>query len=271
MSQTTLLLAGLPESGKTTYLAALFHLLRTQTTNVAELSMPNLPEDRDYLMEAESTWLRFQPLTRTVAAAPGAATIPLVRDGRDIQLSLPDVRGEDYEHLWEYGSVSEQLRDVAGAAQGVMLFVRADHVVAPSFIEQTPQEIDGTSFELEDWRAGEAPTQTKLCDILEQLAIVERSIPVAVVVSAWDATPAKDEDPSAWFQRRLPLLWQLLDTSSLPWASFGISAQGGDLTDPAERARLTSLPDSVSRIADPVSRQGDDLTAPIAWVLAGSA
>lgn len=266
MPSRTVLLAGLPGSGKTTYLAAIFHLLRTGSANAANLVMPELPEDRDYLMEAESAWLRLEALTRTVTASPGGATITVVRDGAHVQLSIPDIRGEDYEHLWEYGTTADRLAEVVGMATGIMLFVRANDVVAPAFLDENVEVVDGTTFELDDWQPEGAPTQTKLCDVLEQLRLLIRAVPIAVVVTAWD-TVGEGETAEAWLQRRMPLLWQLLDCSASSVSVYGVSAQGGDLSDPDELRALASLPSSTTRIAEPAVRRGDDLTAPIAWLL----
>lgn len=270
MSDTTILLAGLPDSGKTTYLAALFHLLRAGIENSAGLTMEQLPEERDYLMEVESAWLHFEPLIRTVATVPGRASISTTRGADLLTLSIPDIRGEDFEHLWEYGTTTEHLATVAASATGVLLFVRADAVVPGDFLDESVETVEGVSFRLEDWEPEAAPTQTKLCDILEQLELPARGVPVAVAVSAWDTVDIR-EDAGAWFQRSLPLLWQLLRAASSQFEVFGISAQGGDLNDPEDLHRLTALPNTTARIADPSVRRGEDLTLPLRWILAESA
>jgi hypothetical protein len=270
MTDATILLAGLPESGKTTYLAALFHLLRMRAPNKAGLALDHLPAARDYLMEVEAAWLRFEPLTRTATPVPGSAAIPAKRGGDSIVLSIPDIHGEDFEHLWEYGTTTDNLRRVIASSTGVMLFIRADDVRPADFLDESVREVPGASFRLEDWKPEVAPTQTKLCDILEQLRALAQKKPVAVAVSAWD-TVRSGELPAKWLQRTLPLLWQLLDTSGTPFEVFGISAQGGDLGNPEELEVLTKLTDTIARIADPSVRRGDDLTAPLAWLLSEGA
>src|SRR4051794_28061543 len=101
MTGATVLLAGLPESGKTTYLAALFHLLRMQAPNEAGLALDDLPDNRDYLREVETTWLRFEPLGRTAVPVPGSLSIPVRRGGGAFVLSIPDGRGEGFWQLWD--------------------------------------------------------------------------------------------------------------------------------------------------------------------------
>jgi Double-GTPase 1 len=269
VSDATVLVAGLPESGKTTSLAALFHLLRNGAPNEAGLALAELPEEREYLMEVESVWLRFEPLERTVAPSPGQLAIPATRGGESVTLSIPDVRGEDVEHLWEYGVATEHLVSIARVATGVLLFVRADDVRPVEFLDENPHEVDASSFRLEDWNPLESPTQTKLCDVLEQLGIVRRGVPIAVVVSAWDMVDS-GETPDGWLQRTLPLLWQFLETSASQMATFGISAQGGDVKNSAAREALARLPTTIDRIANPSVRRGDDLTAPLSWLIAKS-
>jgi hypothetical protein len=263
-----LFLAGLPESGKTTYLAALFHLLRTQSPNAAGLGMAELPDGHEYLMEAESAWLRFEPFVRTVEESPGSLIVPLERDGERTQLAIPDLRGEDFEHVWEYGASSSALAETVDRSSGVLLFIRADAVRGPDPLAPEVEQITtGETFELGEWSAQSAPTQTKLCDILERLGLLDGDKPIALVVSAWD-TASGAESPEAWVQRSVPLLYQALQANDLRFKVFAVSAQGGDLGDPTAVAAMSRI-DPAARVSDPDQRTGDDLTAPLAWLLEG--
>lgn len=270
----TILLAGLPESGKTTYLAALFHLLRRQALNEAGLMLPALPDQRDYFMEVERAWLEYEPLERSRHASPRGAALPLrTRDGGDFSLSVPDVTGEDFNNLWEYGARAPHLDELAAQADGTLLFIRADDVTRPRLLTEPPIiEVPSTDepveHSLDDWLPENAPTQTKLCDILEQLSYRQQPHRLAVVISAWDTVEEQDLRPETWLRMHLPLLAQWLATAaSIEWNAFRVSAQGGDVRDPAERQRLAALGDSTARLAAPEQRKGDDLTTPISWLL----
>ena len=59
-----LLMIGLRGSGKTTYLAALWHYLEFAEVE-DQLKLPQLQSDRDYLNSIRNNWLALKPVGRT--------------------------------------------------------------------------------------------------------------------------------------------------------------------------------------------------------------
>ena len=75
--------------------------------------------------------------------------------------------------------------------------------------------------------------------------------------------------PEDWVKRDLSLLYQFLLTNPDRFSCrvYGVSAQGGDVTDPATRTRLLAMVDATDRIeVSGIGVNGNDLSAPIAWV-----
>jgi hypothetical protein len=264
--QEQVLMVGLPESGKSTYLGAIYYLLRTGSDPRLQLLEP--PEERDYLQELENNWLRFKSFERSQHPAPKRVELKLGGPAEErVELSMPDVTGESYNQLWEDGTWRAPVLDVARAASGLLLFVRADTVKSPELIDvANPVLADGR---LSDWHPRIAPTQSKLCDLLESV-IAERAEPilkVAVLVSAWDEAADLEISPERWLELQTPLLWQWLTAQEHPFSFevFGVSAQGGNLDDSNVKERLAAHGDPKTRLLDGPGADGP--LDPLLWLL----
>jgi hypothetical protein len=266
-SAIDILTLGLPESGKSTYLGALYYLLRKRADE--RLQLASDPKERDYLQELENHWLRFRAFERSTH--PGAREIQLDLRGPstgEVSLSIPDISGESYNHLWEDGIWSTSVRELAASADGIMLFLRPAKLKVPELIDVSlPPQEDGS--QPVDWKAEMSPTQSVICDLLELIGN-ERSSPVesiAVVVAAWDTATDLGVEPAKWLELQVPLLWQWLSAQEDPFRFqvFGISAQGGDVDDEETRKRLAENPDPLTRVLD--GPGADGLLDPLLWLL----
>jgi hypothetical protein len=258
-------MVGLPASGKSTYLGALYYLLRKGGD--PRLSLVQLPEERDYAQELEETWLRFKPFERSNLPAPKPLDLELAEaQGDKFEFSIPDVTGESYKELWEHGVWREPVRRLAIEAHGMLLFIHPGNLIAPDLIDVSVGSAE--QGRLSSWAPEDAPTQAMLCDVLESIS-EERGgqLPrTAVVVSAWDKMGDLGVDPRQWVELQTPLLWQWLASRGDRFAFevFGISAQGGDVSNESIREELAKDPDPLSRLLR--GSGANDLIDPLLWV-----
>jgi hypothetical protein len=263
-AQPVIIMVGLPESGKSTYLGALYHALGRPGDD--GLRLARAPEDREYLLELERRWLALTPLERSRHHGAKDVQIPiLTADGAELVLAIPDVVGEDYLDAWLHGGWREGLLDWLNRANGILLFVRADNVQEATLIS-VDTVTDSPNKKSDRWDPNTTPTQAMLCDLLEQIAEARAGTlpPIAVVVAAWDEAAQVNLPPPAWLNWRTPLLDQRLraNEAEVPFKVFGVSAQGGNLHDEAVRQSLAS------HIEDrPLPKNGSPLTAPLKWLL----
>jgi hypothetical protein len=260
------LMVGLPETGKSTYLGALFNLLKDD--GFEGIRLQALPAERDYLMEIERAWLSLEPLPRSSHQAPKNVEFSLLlsEPPRMLALQIPDIVGETYKNAYEYGQWDEPLETLIHDASGLLLFIRADTIAIPELIRiDTDQPTHGNGS-TQPWRAELSPTQAVISDLLEQVsALREGSVPpLAVLISAWDTVAQHGLTPPEWLAWQLPLLYQWLSarTPHVTAHVFGVSAQGGELLDENVRKRLAS-----NAAQRPVPANGDPLTAPLRWLL----
>jgi hypothetical protein len=274
MANAHVMLAGLPGSGKTTYLAALWHQVRTQTGST-RFTLQSEPDPRDYFYDIERQWLGLKKLERSVFAEPRAAQLPLLnREKEAIELDIPDIPGETYRHLWETGTLSPSVQDIAQSADGIILFLRADALVRVTLVEDEMTERDtdkDATVEVNPWTRAIAPTQAKLCDLLETLESIRQRLPrIAVAISAWDKAIDTDLEPDAWLEINTPLLWQFLASrgDAVAFEIFGVSAQGGDVDDPTIRENLAAIDPPGERVTV-WSDAGitKDIAEPLEWLL----
>lgn len=285
-----LLFMGLPGSGKTTFLAALWHVLHDQGSET-RLKFRRLSEDRTYLHEITADWQKCSQVQRTKLEHEQVVNLILTSGTTEFEITVPDLSGEGFEQQLRDRKIGVKHHENVQRATGLVLFVhaRVKEGARLSYSRQLSAVLDGApphqlagadaaagnarKSAIEPWSTEKLPTQVALVELL-QLALesVVRKVRVAVVVSAWDLVEKASftGTPRAYLKRELPLLRQFLDSNDdrLEYTVFGVSAQGGDITVAAEKAELLGLDDALKRIKVVYDNEiSQDITGPIAWLL----
>lgn len=274
-----ILMLGLPESGKTTFLAALWHRLNDPSAP-SRLQLQALGKgDRSYLNHIADAWSRHEQVVRTPRNVQHKVEIYLKnggeRHGGTFVLEIPDLSGESFEEHLETRSWTTGYAELVERCRGLILFIHPDSAVQPHRIA----EADEILGELEGSGVGDdvdpadlggieppLPTAVALIELLQFHDAKRPGLPVAIAVSAWDLLEDIGESPEQFLEKRLPLLHQYLTVASAtrPFTVFGVSAQGGDYE--TDREILVELnPEQRTRIRAS-SEQGNDLTLLIAWM-----
>jgi hypothetical protein len=280
---TNLLFVGLPKSGKTTYLAALWHVLEDQSSTTT-LKRKRNSVDRTYLNQIAEAWRACTPVPRT-ALQSDDTTVALHLEGDgfgEFTLTVPDLGGEAFEQQLEHRKMSTAHAALFREANGVLMFVDPDVERGTQISEQeqiaasiggateVPSGANGHAAVPAPWKVEMLPTQAKLVELLQfLLELVDKRLRVAVVVSAWDLVADIGQAPREYVSGRMPLLRQFLDANDdvFDHAVFGISAQGGAIPD--DKSKLLGL-DSLKRIKVCLENESDhDITKPLAWLLGG--
>jgi hypothetical protein len=281
---TNLLFVGLPQSGKTTYLAALWHVLEDQTS-ATKLKLKQLSGDRTYLNSIVEAWRACTPVPRTTLQTDDTTVaLHLEGDGLgEFTLSVPDLSGEAFEQQIEHRKMSAARVALFHEANGVVLFVHPDVRKGTQISDQdqitasiggaiaAESGASGHTAVPVPWKAEMLPTQAKLVELLQFLLdLVDQRLRVAVVVSAWDLVADVGQTPLEYVSGRMPLLRQFLHANDdiVDHTVFGVSAQGGAIPD--DKFKLLEL-DSLKRIRVCHGSEYDqeDITKPLAWLLGG--
>lgn len=270
-------LVGLPESGKTTFVAALYHVLQQPEENFC-LTLTKTPPDSTYLDKIAKYWLNNAPMPHTASGTfePINLQIREKQSNQEFVITFPDLSGEEFNHQWELREWNGGYRDLSGEIDGILLFIHPS-IVKPLTIqdrdtvigEGTPQDVPDTNTPYE---AKDAPTGIKLIELLQFIREVVpegKSIYLATIISAWDIEAnipgRKAYRPSDWLSHQIPLLYQYL-LSNDDWLIsqvFGVSAQGGDYETDIEKLTGLGALKKIQVVTD--SSQSNDISIPIRW------
>jgi hypothetical protein len=268
---------GLPGSGKTTYLAALWHLVTEREIPLA-LSLHSLGAgDNTYLNSIAARWRNAKTQERTELGAEHLVSMNLQdKAGNLVQLTFPDLSGELFKGLWQDRECDKKNVPLLNARDSMMLFVHADKVVSPRWIVDEIEDIKALGVQPGEheevpWDPAMAPTQVMLVDVLQMLNRTPLGTPpsrLAVILSAWDKVEPEGRLPSQFVAERLPLLHQHLESMHLlhGWKAFGVSAQGGDFSVDTERLLAEDIPSKRIRVRGD-GGNSHDLSELVRWLV----
>jgi hypothetical protein len=290
---STLILLGLTDTGKTNFLVALDVVLDRQS-DPDSLVHSDLAADRTYLQPLKEQWLRGEVFKRTNRLQPPPPHQLLVRHpatGTSVGFYVPDLAGETFDAQFVTRSIPLDLCNRLQQATGLLLFVHCDHnadhdlLEHPIFMDASPisaEPVSSTIEPLSEWRLEDASQQAKLVDLLQFIAEIgprQQPLRVAVMISAWDLVENAPQlrshsaetptNPRQFLTQRWPLLNQFLRShaETFRFRVFGVSARGGGHTS-EEIARLTDFvyPSDRVILVDGTHRS-NDITRPVRWLL----
>jgi len=276
VSPRRVLVVGLPETGKSSFIHALDEVLKHPVTP-HDLRSYGLAPDRSYIQSGKPKFLAGQKLDRTDRQIEDTSVELLFEHpptGQRGRLLLPDKKGEIFRDQWVDRQWRKDYRESLEGIAGVLVFVRADEKSRNDELLGTlAKEAGESNKEPRPWNLKDASGQVQLVDVLQ--FIVERGevpqpLRIAVLISAWDtvgqAGDLRPRDPTKFLDREWALLAQYLRANPHFFNEkiFGVSAYGGPPGElgelfeqpPHERAQLTEGTETMR-----------DLTRPLRWLL----
>jgi Double-GTPase 1 len=288
MSDRSITICGFPESGKTTYLAALWHLVtaRADQTSLRFESLRN--GDSSHLNALAARWRDGLTQIRTDIRSNQLVSMNLLdASSVPLRLTFPDLSGESYRVMFEDRDCSPALAEILTSGAGMLFFIHADRIQEPHLVVNVAAQSEALGSPIPagqevPWSPTLSPTQIKIVDLLQLLCLPPLQIGfrrIAIVLSAWDKVAEDGRTPEEFLTERLPLLDQYLRSGADKWIwrVYGVSAQGADYekeneklsgTPLAKLQQLRALDEPSMRIR--VLSQGSesrDLTEPIAWLM----
>jgi hypothetical protein len=283
---------GLPASGKTTFLAALWHLVEAGEAT-SRLSLDSYEGDLTYLNRIAEAWRNFQKVPRTSQVGDVNVTIHLVNRQTGVKGAafFPDLAGETFDGQVESRRCRPEFVEAVAQDDGILFFISADvksdsmsvvelnsmlphdaMVGVNAGIEQESKPETSAPAPMPEWTPKLIPTQVRAVQLLSDFLrppFEQRLRRLAVIISAWDLTDGMNLEPQAWLSKNMPLFSQFLQTNSASFAHqvYGVSAQGIKLEDKTavhEAAQLVSS--RRIRVIGP-NENGHDLTAPLVWLM----
>ncbi len=288
MTDRSITICGFPESGKTTYLAALWHLVTARADQIS-LRFESLRNgDSSHLNELAARWRDGLTQIRTDIRSRQLVSMNLLDSSNvPLRLSFPDLSGESYRVMFEDRECAPAVAEILSRGEGMLFFVHADRIRHPHLVVSIVSQSNalGTSIPLGQevaWSPNLAPTQVQIVDLLQLLRLPPLQVRlqrIAIVLSAWDKVADERRTPEEFLREQLPLLDQYLRSGAdgWLWRVYGVSAQGADYEKENEKlsdSQLKKLQD-LRALDEPSMRiqvvsessESRDLTEPIAWLM----
>lgn len=269
-------LIGLPHSGKTTFLAALWHLLTSGEMRSLWV-LDHLDGDNQYLETIVGAWRSGDEVPHTSMQSECTVVIHVRNQtsGDRFALSFPNLSGESFDMQCLVRRCKPEYVQRINVGGGILLFINANKPTDGITILDLG-ELGNTDEppESKSWSAKMIPEQVRLVELLQfatRRPFERRKRRIAIVVSAWDTVLTPRPSPEDWLARERPLLHQYLASNSLVWRHrvFGVSAQGGDVKRADRKAALLELtPSKKIECVGPEVESPHDLMCPVRWISA---
>ncbi len=96
-------IAGIPGAGKTTYIAALWDIIKRKSGDM-ELQFSTNPENTSYLNEIWEYWVSLKNIDRSKTPAPENISINVKKgvDGEELAIDIPDFMGEQFQKIIDH-------------------------------------------------------------------------------------------------------------------------------------------------------------------------
>ncbi|MBN1063621.1 TRAFAC clade GTPase domain-containing protein [Clostridium botulinum] len=273
MNKYSYFIIGMPEAGKTTFLAALWYCLTNSNKNRLRFKKSNT--NLNYLSKICEDWAQVKTIPRTKQGFEELdITLVLEDDNRkEIELTFPDLSGETFQSQYNNREMTSELAKYIISSSEIILFINPMTVNETNLIAEIPRQIRGDK-ENSNIQNNEVntrvPLQVELVELLQFIKYIRNKLPIKleVLVSAWDVIEddvnTKELKPEEYIREHLPLLWQYIVANAefYDGVFFGISAQGGFLKN---RDKLLEIEDPCDRvfIIDNYGKRSGDITLPL--------
>jgi hypothetical protein len=281
--ERSILIVGMPSTGKTSFLAALQHYVETDLKD-KPLNQYKYSPDSEYLNKIHNRWLNCHQQSRTIQENEANRKVEMFLEDCNTKerftLNIPDIAGETFTQHWELRSWEIEYKDIVERSSGILFFIHPENIKAHSILTDVANVLEeftdsDESNDIVQWNPSLSPTQVIAVDLLQQhLDYLPQStkIPIALIISAWDTVYCVEDGitPNEWLELNMPLLHQFLNANSelLEFNTYGISAQGGDFNETSITFKLRELDEPAERfIVQEDTSTHKDISAPITWVI----
>ena len=285
--QCIFLMMGLPKTGKTTFLAALWYVVNHPDELPLALKLNRLQGDDSYLNLIQKNWLRFEQVDRTKIGSEKVASMELIdpQISKVGQILFPDLSGERFRQQFEERVCSKYYVGQVQESVGALFFIHSGEIIPPTRIDEAESLAQTIRSPAEEpihnqeehpvpWESSQASTQVKQVELLQFLSVIpnlRKPFHIAIILSAWDLICEISNFPKEFLKKRLPLFDQYLKTNSDQFITkvFGVSAQGATYDEEDSRVRLAdkSYNPSERILVKSENVDSHDITEPVKWLM----
>lgn len=261
------LIAGLPEAGKTTYIAALSYQLHNPNDK-QKLSIRELPNDMSVINRLQNPWLEQRIVDRTSRGKVTDLEFKLKRnaDGKSLDVNMPDIAGEDFSSLLE--KQCEIINSWNDKPDSLLFFIKKipTLVLTESFGDENKESASQDKIpKFTSQHIYEGVQNVLLIKELRRLFPWKR---IAVGLTSWDLHNS-EEKPNDYLKQECPFLGNFLNQYFPEAYIFGISAQGWQYDEnmDIDDCMNKTIEGERSFVITPEGEKSYDITLPLDYLL----
>lgn len=235
-------IAGVPDAGKTTYIAALWDIIKRNGSHL-ELQFTTNPENTTYLNEIWEYWVSMKKIERSNIPVPDDITINVKRtkDGEELELDIPDFMGEQFQKIIDH-TLPDNIKQWIEQSDRMLYFINVlDDNIKDDMEQGDNQAEENTDRDTEKKKAPLLSPEKMMqasqnMMVLKYIANHTKMKRVAIGLSAWDIKMKGGKAPEEFLKQRSPALYNFIKWHFKDCVFFGVSAQGFDYKEKNERA-----------------------------------
>lgn len=214
---------GLPEAGKSSFIAALSHLLQFREVPTV-LTLARLSAEDKYLFEMRSAWQNCKPFGRTGGGPVHPINLHLLTArSSQVDVFFPDVVGEEFEEQWRGREWSAEFTEAVSSSSALLLFINARTLAKPvSKVDVANAEIEilkAIGVDAEDIEGVDIPV-TRVTEIKPDASTNAGEAIVREVATQGAEGVIAIHDPKIWNPRNADAQVKIVDILQ-ELASFG--------------------------------------------------
>lgn len=233
-------ISGLPNAGKTTFIAALWDILRMRNNEAQELQFTTTPDNSEYLNEIWKYWVKMEKIERSKKPVPDDIKINIKRvsDGEELVLDIPDFMGEQFQSIINRTLPDNITAWIEQCDRMLYLINKLDEGNKDDMDEDDTLEENDRKKEKED---ALPLTPERMMETSQNLMVLKyisthtKIKKIAIGLSAWDIKRDTGLTPEQYLKQRSPVLYNFIKYHFDEWLFFGVSAQGFDYEKDADK------------------------------------
>lgn len=262
------LIIGLPDSGKTTFLAQLYVRIKKRK---GKLRLSKNADDLNIkAIESAVTALANGNTTKTTSADDNLEVVlPVTLGDSEFKLVCPDYGGEQIRNIGDLLEVNQEMQDRVKSSDQWLFFIRPGEIFPEYDLSDTNYPDLQVSRD-EELAIPEFSHQSRFLEILQALIHFKetgirnqiRTPRLFIVLTCWDEL-ATEKTPEQIILEKLPLLYDMICTNwgNHEFSFLGLSAQEFSLdTKDAKDKYLDELPENHGYLVLPDGTRDKDLT-----------
>lgn len=280
MAEKKILIAGLPNAGKSSYIGALNGIMSQDGEFCLSPALEKASE-WPYVTSLTEKWLECQEVDHSSDGETKYIKWPLKKnDGQEVVITIPDMKGETYYDIIN-NEFDSKLAEFCKGATGILFFINnMNRFVLKEHALKLVEEENGADKEVKEDDKVQSGSKTEtdklklnvstIPDVTKNLLVIRYlrelmgNVKIVVAVSSWDEKK-NYKTIEEYFQKICPAIYNYVRNNFDFYRFYGVSAQGVKYGN--QNADIKKLTETGKRAYVYTDKQMFDLSQPLDYLI----